>query len=59
MESTTCVSHKEFWERKVDWFVRMWQYGRHDDVTFTKNMQLMGYDEEAVQDCLEEYNNED
>jgi hypothetical protein len=28
MESTTCISHKEFWERKVDWFIKMWQYGQ-------------------------------
>jgi len=56
---TVVVTQQEFWDRKTDWFVQMWKYGRHDDKTFAKNMALMGYDKKSIQECLDEFYDEE
>ena len=56
---TVVVTHQEFWDRKTDWFVQMWKYGRHDDKTFARNMALMGYDKKTIQECLDEFYDEE
>jgi len=58
-QSADIISKTEFWERKVDWFVRMWKFGRHDDETFARNMQIMGYEEETIRECIDDYYGED
>tara|TARA_R100000306_G_C4267280_1_gene88309 strand:+ start:41 stop:238 length:198 start_codon:yes stop_codon:yes gene_type:complete len=58
-ETAIVITKKEFWQRKVDWYIQMWKFGRHNDEAFTKNMQLMGYDEDTIKDCLEDYYEEE
>ena len=49
------ISDEEFQDKKVDWFVKQWHYGRHNDETFKKNMIHMGFDEALVEQTLKEY----
>ena len=56
---TVVVTKQEFWDRKVDWYVQMWKYGRHDDTAFARNMTLLGYDKQTIQECLDEFYNEE
>ena len=53
------ISVKEFYSKKIDWFVQMWQYGKHTDAVFTKNMAHMGFDQDMIEQTLEEYHEED
>ena len=55
-ELITC---EDFMTKKMDWYVRMWKYGRHDDDVFSRNMQLMGFNDKDIQECLDEYHNGD
>ena len=53
------VTAKEFWDYKIDWFIQMWKYGRHNDQDFEKNMVRMGYSENTINECIEEFYNEE
>ena len=53
------VTSKQFWEYKVDWFIKMWHIGRHNDDNFLQNMLLMGWDEDTIKDCLDDYYEEE
>jgi hypothetical protein len=53
------VTAQEFWDYKVGWFIQMWKYGRHDDQAFAKNMTHMGYSEDMIKECLEEFYSEE
>ena len=51
------ISDEEFQNKKVDWFVRQWHYGRHSDETFTSNMIHMGFEKSIIEQALNDYYN--
>ena len=53
------ITFEDFVSRKIAWYVQMWKYGRHDDKAFARNMTLMGYDKQTIQECLDEFYNEE
>ncbi len=54
------ITKEKFWQYKVDWCIAKWRNGVHSDETFMKNMLSLGWEEEVIQDCLNEfYSDED
>lgn len=53
-EENVVVPPREFWERKVDKYIQLWEYGHCTNEQFQKNMVRMGYDEDIVTDIMEE-----
>tara|TARA_R110000824_G_scaffold321606_1_gene508418 strand:- start:132 stop:308 length:177 start_codon:yes stop_codon:yes gene_type:complete len=56
---TEVVSVEDFHSKKIDWYVQMWQYGRHTDAVFIKNMVHLGFDQDMIEQTLEDYHEED
>ena len=53
------VTYEDFMNRKEAWYVQMWKYGKHDDAVFAYNMERIGFNKKDIQECLNEYHNED
>ena len=52
------VSQRDFWERKVEYFIQMFFYGKDTPEVFMNNMLHMGFNKNDVCDFLEECANE-
>ena len=52
------ISQREFWEKKVEYFIQMFFYGRDNHEVFINNMLYMGFNENDVCDFLEECDDE-
>lgn len=53
------VTYEDFMNRKEDWYVQMWKYGKHDDAVFAHNMERIGFDKKDIQECLNAYHDGD
>ena len=53
------VIYQDFFERKVEQCILLWKYGKHDDAVFAYNMERIGFNKKDIQECLNEYHNED
>ena len=53
------ITYEDFERKKVDWYVQMWKYGKHDDAVFAHNMERIGFDKKDIQECLNAYHDGD
>jgi hypothetical protein len=58
-EDRVVIPSAVFWERKVDKYIQLWQYGGCSNEEFQENMVRMGYEEEIVADLIYGYNTEE
>ena len=52
------VSQRDFWEKKVEYFIQMFFYGKDTPEVFMNNMLHMGFNKNDVCDFLEECEDE-
>ena len=45
---------REFWRRKCNYHVQMFEYGRYSKAEFIKNMMRMGWNKRTIKDLLKE-----
>ena len=48
------IISKEFWQRKCEYHIQMYEYGRYTKAEFLTHMNRMGWDKEIVLELLEE-----
>tara|TARA_R100000315_G_C5228976_1_gene139915 strand:- start:1029 stop:1238 length:210 start_codon:yes stop_codon:yes gene_type:complete len=51
------ITYQEFLERKVEQCITLWRYGKNTTEQFKISMLRLGYDEEVVQESLDDYFN--
>ena len=45
---------REFWDRKVNYHINMFEYGRYSPETFIKHMEFLGWDRGELVVLMEE-----
>ena len=50
-------TYQDFLERKVDQCIMLWKYGKNTTEQFKISMVRLGYDEEDIQESLDDYFN--
>ena len=58
-EDSIVIPPDVFWERKVDQYIQLWQYNKHDDEQFQNNLIRMGYEKGIVVELINKYNSEE
>ena len=58
-EDSVIVQPAVFWERKVDQYIQLWQYNKHNDEQFQNNLIRMGYEKGIVVELIDKYNDEE
>ena len=48
------IPQRKFWEKKVEYFIQMFLYGKDTPEVFINNMLHMGFNKDDVCDFLEE-----
>jgi hypothetical protein len=51
------ITYQDFLERKVDQCIMLWKYGKNTTEQFKISMVRLGYDEEVIQESLDDYFN--
>ena len=54
-EKDNVIPPEVFWQRKVDWFISMWQFGKDSTPQLIINLVRMGYPKEDVMKYIEDY----
>tara|TARA_B100000700_G_scaffold285285_1_gene339201 strand:- start:347 stop:544 length:198 start_codon:yes stop_codon:yes gene_type:complete len=45
---------REFWDRKNEYHIQMYEYGRYSPETFIKHMMFLGWDRDELVALMEE-----
>ena len=45
---------REFWNRKCEYHIQMWEYGRYSTEEFIVNMERMGWDRQKTIELMEQ-----
>jgi hypothetical protein len=53
MKSEVLDMQYDFWSRKVDHHIQMFEYGRDTQEQFIRNMMLMGFEEEDLENLCD------
>ena len=49
------ITYQEFLERKVDQCITLWKYGKNTTEQFKISMVRLGYDEQDIQENIDDY----
>ena len=50
--STNVVEAREFWDRKVNFYIQRYEYGADNRKKFIDNLIRMGYKRQVVEDII-------
>jgi len=50
--STNVVEAREFWDRKINFYIQRYEYGTDSRSKFINNLVRMGYRRKVVEDIL-------
>ena len=56
--STNVVEAREFWDRKVNFYIQRYEYGADNRNKFIDNLIRMGYKRQVVEDIIRGEKNE-
>ncbi len=51
---TSVVEPREFWNKKVNFYIQRYEYGADGRDTFVDNMVRMGYEFDVLEDILDD-----
>lgn len=56
--STNVVEAREFWDRKINFYIQRYEYGADNRDKFIDNLIRMGYKRQVVEDIIRGEKNE-